>query len=132
MTSYAFRQGKATGGQHSPERSGACCKPSRTHGDAVRDIAFHVEDADARSRGGRAAPELDAAAERTDANGTIRRAAIQTYGDTIHSFISYQGLPRAVPSRLSTRRAPARSGHLRIDHIVGNVELGKMNEWADW
>ena len=24
------------------------------------------------------------------------------------------------------------AGILRIDHIVGNVELGKMDDWADW
>ncbi len=23
-------------------------------------------------------------------------------------------------------------GILRIDHVVGNVELGKMDYWADW
>ena len=33
----------------------------------------------------------------------------------------------------SSARAAARdAGLLRIDHMVGNVELGRMNEWADW
>ena len=69
----------------------------------------------------------------SDEHGTVRRAAIHTYGDTLHSFLSlgdYNGpfLPGYV-----ARQAPATdAGILRIDHIVGNVELGKMDDWADW
>ncbi len=57
------------------------------------------------------------------------------YGETIHSFIErqdYKGpfLPgyRAVEATAEQR---ARDCGLRaIDHVVGNVELGKMNEWV--
>ena len=64
----------------------------------------------------------------------MRRAAIHTYGDTLHSFHLARRLQRTVPARLRrARRRPATdAGILRIDHIVGNVELGKMDEWADW
>jgi 4-hydroxyphenylpyruvate dioxygenase len=63
----------------------------------------------------------------------VRHAAIHTYGDTLHSFyapLDYDGpfLPGFV-----TREVPGQeTGILRVDHIVGNVELGKMNEWAEW
>jgi 4-hydroxyphenylpyruvate dioxygenase len=105
------------------------------HGDAVRDIAFHVGDVDAAwheavKRGARA---LEEPHDEYDGSGRIRRAAIHTYGDTIHSLIApidYRGpfLPRYRAAELPGREA----GILRIDHIVGNVELGKMNEWADF
>jgi 4-hydroxyphenylpyruvate dioxygenase len=65
--------------------------------------------------------------------GGVRRAAIHTYGDTIHSFISvqdYRGpfLPGYQPAEVAGEGA----GLLVVDHIVGNVELGKMNEWAEF
>src|SRR5438874_298944 len=53
------------------------------------------------------------------------------------SQIAYAGLETGhrgpfLPG-FTTREVPGDSvGVLRVDHIVGNVELGKMNEWADW
>jgi 4-hydroxyphenylpyruvate dioxygenase len=66
----------------------------KLHGDGVRDIAFQVEDADraydeAIKRG---AKSVAAPHDEKDENGSVRRAAIHTYGDTIHSFISYGGV----------------------------------------
>src|SRR5215207_8240365 len=63
----------------------------KQHGDGVRDIAFQVEDADhafseAVRRGARAHIEPH---DWQDENGSVRKAAIHTCGDTIHSFISY-------------------------------------------
>ena len=68
----------------------------RKHGDGVRDIALQVEDADfafaeAVRRGARPASSRTTC---SDEHGTVRRAAIHTYGDTMHSFISLQRLPR--------------------------------------
>ena len=99
------------------------------------DIAFHVGDADLAFHEAvkRGAASLEEPHDEYDEFGRIRRAAIHTYGDTIHSLISpidYKGpfLPRYQAAELPGREA----GILRIDHIVGNVELGKMNEWADF
>ena len=69
----------------------------------------------------------------SDQCGAVRQAAIHTYGDTIHSFISYKDysgpfLPGFAPRDVAGEPV----GILRVDHIVGNVELGKMNEWAEW
>src|SRR6266542_2419727 len=107
----------------------------RKHGDGVIDIALLVEDADfafaeAVRRGARAAVEPH---DVRDDFGSVRRAAIHAYGDTIHSFISvkdYRGpfLPGFQPAEVEGDGA----GLVVVDHIVGNVELGKMNEWADF
>jgi 4-hydroxyphenylpyruvate dioxygenase len=107
----------------------------RCHGDGVRDIAFHVDDAEAAfaeavRRGARPAVEPR---ELRDRHGTVRHAAIHTYGDTLHSFVSFEDYDGPFMPGFVAREVPAESlGLLRIDHIVGNVELGRMDEWADW
>src|SRR5262249_14477384 len=107
------------------------------HGDGVKDIALEVPDAaaayaEAIKRGARSALEPTVL---EDQHGRVKRAAIYTYGETIHSFIerkNYSGpfLPgyRAIePTREQVR---GDAGLRAIDHCVGNVELGKMNEWV--
>ncbi|HVS31044.1 MAG TPA: 4-hydroxyphenylpyruvate dioxygenase [Thermoanaerobaculia bacterium] len=107
----------------------------RKHGDGVHDIALQVEDADfafneAVKRGAKAVVEPH---DVHDEHGTVRRAAIHTYGDTIHSLISYKDYNGAfLPGYASAEVAGEDAGLLMVDHIVGNVELGKMNEWAEW
>lgn len=134
--SYALRQGQARLVLSTPLHPGSEAGAHiEKHGDGVRDIAFEVDDADAAfqiavTRGARPASEPH---DLTDECGTVRHAAIHTYGDTIHSFYSsrnYQGpfLPGFRPLDIPGEDA----GILLVDHIVGNVELGKMNEWADW
>ena len=105
------------------------------HGDSVRDIAFEVEDADqafdeAVARGAKPAQApFDVVGER----GTIRCARIHTYGDTIHSLISRQGYTGDFLPGFEERHVPGEGiGLAIVDHIVGNVELGKMDEWASW
>ncbi len=105
------------------------------HGDGVRDIAFWVDDAPdayakAIARGARAVQEPT---ESEDEHGKVVIAAIRTYGDTIHSIVERRGyrglfLPGFQP--LSSRIVPPAVGLQYVDHCVGNVELGKMNEWV--
>jgi 4-hydroxyphenylpyruvate dioxygenase len=103
------------------------------HGDGVLDIAFLVDDVDACyqeaiSRG--AEPALEPY-ERSDDQGRIRRAKIRAYGDTLHSFISLADYAGPFLPGYQTRRLPAAGvGLRRIDHIVGNVESGRMNDWG--
>ncbi|HSK10247.1 MAG TPA: VOC family protein, partial [Vicinamibacterales bacterium] len=105
------------------------------HGDGVRDIAFHVDDADrafeeAVKRGAEVAMEPH---DLQGDGGRVRRAAIKTYGDTIHSFISDNGYTGVFLPGYVERHVPGQDvGLLRIDHMVGNVGLGQMNQWADW
>lgn len=122
----------------SPEHPAA--EHIKQHGDGVRDIAFLVEDADhafneAVKRG---ATAVTLPHDLSDENGNVRHAAIATYGDTIHSFISYNNnnghnysgpfLPGFVEQKVEGDP----TGIMLVDHIVGNVELGKMNHWCDF
>jgi 4-hydroxyphenylpyruvate dioxygenase len=135
-TSYALQQGKARFLFTTPlSPDTPIAEHIRRHGDGVRDIAFHVDDADAAfeeavRRGAEPAAEPH---DLTDDGGTVRRAAIKTYGDTIHSFIAPNGYEGVfLPGYQAREVAGPDAGVLRIDHIVGNVELGRMDEWADW
>lgn len=105
------------------------------HGDGVRDLAFEVEDAtkahdEAVRRGAKSvlAPE-----DWSDEHGRARRSAIATYGDTVHSFLELADYPGPfLPGYREERIDEPDAGLLIIDHCVGNVELGKMDEWADF
>jgi 4-hydroxyphenylpyruvate dioxygenase len=108
----------------------------RAHGDGVRDVALRVPNAEqafavAVARG---ATPVHEPVVSEDEHGKVARAAIGTYGDTIHSLIQreeYVGpfLPRFVSIEQTNDRTV---GIVSIDHIVGNVELGKMNTWASY
>jgi 4-hydroxyphenylpyruvate dioxygenase len=107
----------------------------RLHGDGVRDIAFWVDDArDAYAKAiERGATSAQAPTVLTDDQGEVIVAGIRTYGDTVHSIVerrNYRGLfmPGFVP--LQSAYAPPSTGLQYVDHCVGNVELGKMNEWV--
>jgi len=108
------------------------------HGDGVRDIALAVPDAteayrQAVQRGARAVREPT---KLEDDHGAVELAAIATYGDTIHTFVDrsgYEGpfLPGFV-SVSANGQARGNAGLTNIDHIVGNVELGRMDDWVDF
>ena len=134
--SYALAQGKARLLLTSPlDSSGPISDHIARHGDSVKDIAFVVDDADlAFGEAVRlgAEPESEPA-DLTDACDSVRRAAIRTYGDTIHSFVSYKDYRGPFLPGFATREVPGDPvGILRVDHIVGNVQLGMMNDWAAW
>ncbi len=107
------------------------------HGDGVKDIALEVPDAErayynALERGARSATSPEVL---EDQFGTVKRAAIYTYGETIHSFIERTDFHGAfLPGYRALEPLPDQLAHdtgLRaIDHVVGNVELGKMDEWV--
>ena len=109
----------------------------RRHGDGVRDIALWVDDArdahaKALERGAESAGDPRAL---RDDNGEVVVAAIKIYGDTIHSLIerrNYRGafFPGFQPREVRYQAKP--TGLLHVDHCVGNVELGKMNEWVSF
>lgn len=135
-TSYALEQGKARLLLTTAFDPGdAISEHVRRHGDGVRDIAFHVEDADAafREAVARGAAPVQEPRDLADAGGTVRHAAIATYGDTVHSFLSHRDYRGPFLPGFREQRVPGRDvGLLRIDHMVGNVGLGDMNRWADW
>ena len=136
VTSYALQQGKARlvlSTALAPDH--AIADHVHRHGDGVKDIAFHVDDADAAFQEAiaRGATPVQEPRDRADANGAVRHAAVATYGDTIHSLISYKDYRGPFLPGFVERRAPGReAGLLRIDHMVGNVTLGEMETWAAW
>lgn len=110
----------------------------RRHGDSVAVIALSVPDADeafaaAVSRGAEAAAPPATA---SDGHGELRHASIRLYGDCVLQFMERRGYggvfgPGFEPAPDPPGAAPPRScGLLAIDHVVANVELGRMNEWA--
>ncbi len=108
----------------------------RRHGDGVVDIALEVPDVDrcvahARTAG---ATVLDEPHDVGDSDGAVRVAAIATYGDTRHTLIDRSGysgvyLP-GFTTRASVLEAPDKRLFQAVDHCVGNVELGRMDEWV--
>ncbi|GAB3064729.1 MULTISPECIES: 4-hydroxyphenylpyruvate dioxygenase [unclassified Phycicoccus] len=109
------------------------------HGDGVVDISLEVPDVDrcvaqAKSAGARVVREAE---DITDEHGTVRIASIATYGETVHTLVDRSGytgpyLPGYVAKQstwVKREGAPKRLFQA-LDHIVGNVELGKMDEWV--
>jgi 4-hydroxyphenylpyruvate dioxygenase len=107
------------------------------HGDGVSDLALEVPDVDhavafARQQG---ATILSEPHNETDEHGTVRMAALATYGDTQHTLVdrsAYHGpfLPGFI--RREPLMAPGRPLFQAIDHCVGNVELGRMDFWVSF
>ena len=108
------------------------------HGDGVVDLAIEVPDARAAyayatARGARG---LVAPHETADEHGTVVLATLATYGDTRHTLVERSGyrgpyLPGYVAAD-PILEPPAHRTFQAIDHCVGNVELGRMNEWVDF
>jgi len=106
------------------------------HGDGVKVIALEVDDVEkawkeATSRGGKSAWSPR---EQKDDFGIYRTSAIYTYGETLHVFVDrddYKGT-FAPTYRLIKDKEAQSVGLAAIDHIVGNVQLGKMNEWVNY
>lgn len=111
------------------------------HGDGVVDIALEVPDVDrcidwARRHG---ATVLVEPHDETDEFGTVRSAALATYGETRHTLVDRSGylgpyLPGYVARRSTYQPRPGAPVRLfqAIDHVVGNVELGRMDEWVEF
>ncbi len=109
----------------------------RKHGDGVKVIALWVDDArsaynETTSRGAKSffEPRVE-----KDEHGEVVRAGIHTYGETVHIFVerkNYKGVFLPGYESWNSEYNPAPTGLKFIDHMVGNVELGAMNKWADF
>jgi 4-hydroxyphenylpyruvate dioxygenase len=109
------------------------------HGDGVEDVALTVPDAahayqHTVEHGARGVVEPHWV---EDDWGRVELATIATYGENVHTFVNrseyngpylpgYQEIPR-------TNGQPATGVGLKaIDHVVGNVELGRMDYWVEF
>ena len=106
------------------------------HGDGVKVIALEVDDVEAAwktttERGGKSAW---APREEKDEHGIFRTSAIYTYGETQHIFVdrsNYNGPFAPTYQEIKDKTAES-TGLAAIDHMVGNVQLGKMNHWVNF
>jgi 4-hydroxyphenylpyruvate dioxygenase len=107
------------------------------HGDGVKVLALWVDNVEeayqlALDRGAVSAfPVLVL----EDEHGTVKMAAIRTYGETIHTLVErdqYHGvfLPGYVAKNSELEIHPI--GLKYVDHCVGNVDLGDMNRWVQF
>ncbi|CAN5791174.1 4-hydroxyphenylpyruvate dioxygenase [soil metagenome] len=113
----------------------------REHGDGVVDLAIEVPDVDrciahAREQG---AAILVEPHDASDEHGTVRMAAIATYGHTRHTLVDRSGydgpyLPGFVArsSTYTKRQGAPKRLFQAVDHCVGNVELGAMDTWVSF
>ncbi|HWH05964.1 MAG TPA: 4-hydroxyphenylpyruvate dioxygenase [Gaiellaceae bacterium] len=138
--SYVLQQGEIrlvlTSGLRSDSeivRFAAC------HGDGAKDVALLVPDADAAHREAvaRGATSVREPEWFEDEHGRVQLATIATYGDNVHTFVNrsdYGGvhLPGYVPVASTNGATPQGVGLVAIDHVVGNVELGKMDHWVEF
>ena len=116
------------------------------HGDGVTDLAIAVPDVYAAYEYAVAhgATGLEKPHEVEDENGVLVRAAIASYGETRHSLVDrsrYTGVyapgyveraPLVEPNKHGGVVSPTEHIFQAIDHCVGNVELGKMDEWVEF
>ncbi len=141
--SYVLQAGSARFVFRAPVRAGTeLGRRVAAHGDGVMDLALEVSSAEeAYSYAiGHGARGLEPPRLAEDESGKVVTASIATYGDTRHTLVERSGysgayLPGYVPLQPSTAGPAAAGGRAfftGIDHCVGNVELGRMDQWVDF
>ena len=116
-------------------------------GDGIKDIAFTVKDAEksyekAMANGGTSVQEPTTV---SDEFGTVTTATIASYGRAVHTFVSRTGMYslrevkqgglfmpgfQNMEFSLNQYNLDNPCGLKFVDHCVGNVEEGKMNDWV--
>ncbi|MEM1000641.1 MAG: 4-hydroxyphenylpyruvate dioxygenase [Bacteroidota bacterium] len=109
----------------------------RQHGDGIKVLALMVEDAESAfqettQRG--AKPYLEPKTI-TDEHGSVTLSGIHTYGDTVHLFVdrsNYHGPFMPGFKKWESNYNPTQVGLKYVDHCVGNVGWGEMDEWCNF
>jgi len=137
--SYVLESGRARFVFRGAVRAGtALGRHVAAHGDGVIDLAIGVPSARAAYEYATAhgATGLDKPEVFEDAHGKVVLASIATYGDTRHTLAERAGYAgRYLPGYVAAEplgTPAARPFFTEIDHCVGNVELGRMDEWVDF
>ena len=105
------------------------------HGDGVKVTALWVDDATvayetAMSKG---ATSYMKPTTEEDAHGSVTRSGIYTYGEVVHIFVerkNYNGIFLPGYRKWESHYNPEPVGLKFIDHMVGNVGWGEMNQWC--
>lgn len=105
------------------------------HGDGVKVLALWVDDAEKsfNETVKRGAKPFSPPQTMKDEFGEVKVSSIHTYGETLHTFVerkNYKGifLPGYKPAKSLLKTTSV--GVKVVDHCVGNVELGQMNQWV--
>ncbi len=110
------------------------------HGDGVKTIGLRVRDCKkayetAIARGAKSAKEPEVI---EDENGKYISASVYTYGETLHTFVErkdYKGFApgfKPVDRKFANNQNENKVGLAAVDHVVGNVEVGRMDYWVDF
>ena len=107
----------------------------RKHGDGVKVLALEVDDAakSLEETVKRGAVKVQDVKVQSDEHGTVKTASISTYGETVHTFVERHAYTGTFLPGFEARNEKPLGGEVglqAIDHVVGNVELGKMNDWV--
>lgn len=107
------------------------------HGDGVKVVALWVEDATSawEETTKRGAKSFMKPTVEKDADGEVVRSGIHTYGETVHVFVerkNYNGVFLPGFKKWESDYNPTPTGLKFIDHMVGNVGWGEMNQWVEW
>jgi 4-hydroxyphenylpyruvate dioxygenase len=105
------------------------------HGDGVKMIALEVDDVEKawKATTERGAKSGWAPREEKDESGIFRTSAIYTYGETLHVFVDRSDYNGAfAPGYKPIQYEAQPTGLAAVDHVVGNVQLGKMNTWVNY
>ncbi|MGH3565697.1 MAG: 4-hydroxyphenylpyruvate dioxygenase [Pseudonocardia sp.] len=109
-----------------------------THGDGVIDLAIAVPDVDAAVAHARRAGArvLEEPRSVSDPHGRLRTASIAAYGSVRHTLVDRSRYSGVFAPGFVTRGPvfppPSKRYFQAVDHCVGNVELGRMDEWVDF
>ncbi|GAA0503717.1 4-hydroxyphenylpyruvate dioxygenase [Saccharopolyspora thermophila] len=102
------------------------------HGDGVTDIALRVADVERAYAHAVQRGATGLAAPHQPADG-LRLAAIAAYGQVRHTLVERQDDAVFLPGFEPREFGGATEGAFHeIDHVVGNVELGRMDEWVEF
>ncbi len=106
----------------------------QTHGDGVKNVAMRTRDVrkayeTAIARGARSVQEATTV---TDEHGTYISAAIATYGETVHTFLDRTNYKGFAPGFKEVEKKGVSVGLASIDHVVGNVEGNKLDQWVEF
>ncbi len=134
--SYALRQNNVhivlTGGM-SPDSP--ICRHVLEHGDGVKTIGLRTRNArqcyqTALARG---ATGVEEPAEHEDEFGRFVFASVQTYGETVHAFVERENYRGAfAPGYKPVETVASGTGLTYVDHVVGNVEVDRMEHWVEF
>ncbi len=103
------------------------------HGDGVKDISLSVDDLDfTKKKLEEKNVKVSKIEDLKDNYGKIRKAYMKTYGDTVHSLIERGDYRGILPGYEEVHNKEKNTGIYKIDHVVGNVYEGEMDQWVNY